>query len=170
MESLEYNKFQTGADLLAEQDARMQFYYDRLSGKLPENIYDDIEQSPKILTGQDFRAMEDERMKKYHDKLSGKNDLIASDDSFDEKVNLVDYENEVSKNSKIYTKEDIDSMSAAEYSKNEKAIKHQKEKIGIPTKEQADKAVSSGGMVYVSGYTRGDGVEVSSYYRSRPSR
>ena len=41
--------------------------------------------------------------------------------------------------------------------------------IGIPTEGELKNAASSGGgVVFVNGYTRSDGVEVKSYYRSSP--
>lgn len=40
---------------------------------------------------------------------------------------------------------------------------------GLPTKEDLDKKVASGGMVYVEDYERSDGTKVSGYYRSYPN-
>lgn len=58
-------------------------------------------------------------------------------------------------------------MSDEDKQKNKAAIFYQKQTIGVPTEEQAKKAVSKGGMVFVNGYTRSDGTKVKSYYRSR---
>ena len=44
---------------------------------------------------------------------------------------------------------------------------YQKQTIGVPTREQAQKVVSKGGMVHVRAYTRADGTKVRSHYRSR---
>lgn len=38
----------------------------------------------------------------------------------------------------------------------------------IPTKENLDKRVQSGGLIYVEDYTRGNGTKVHGYYRRRP--
>lgn len=38
----------------------------------------------------------------------------------------------------------------------------------IPTKENLDKRVQSGELIYVEDYTRGNGTKVHGYYRRRP--
>lgn len=97
------------------------------------------------------------------------NSKVNEDDKvFDENADISEYKNEVTGDSKIYTAEDIDNMSDDEYDENLEAINYQRKTIGIPTREQADKAVEKGGMVYVRGYTRSDGTGVKSYYRARP--
>lgn len=42
------------------------------------------------------------------------------------------------------------------------------ERKGLPTKEELNSKIASGGMVYVEGYERDDGTKVSGYYRSYP--
>lgn len=87
---------------------------------------------------------------------------------FDETKSLKGYVNEVSKSERIFTEEEIDRFSKKQMAEHHSAIEYQRKKIGIPSKKQVDKAVSSGGMVYVGAYVRGDGVQVGSYYRSKP--
>ena len=65
----------------------------------------------------------------------------------------------------FYTKEDIENMSDKELSDNKEAIDFQKKSIGIPTNKQA----KASGMIFVSGYTRSDGIEVKSHYRAHPA-
>lgn len=89
------------------------------------------------------------------------------DKIFDENADLAEYKNEITNDNKIFTAEQIDNMSDDEYEKNVKAIIYQRKTIGVPTKEQAQKAVKNGGLVYVKGYSRSDGTDVKSYYRSR---
>ena len=91
------------------------------------------------------------------------------DKVFDESIDLSGYKNEVTGENKIYTVEDIDNMSDDEYDEKLDAINYQRKTIGLPTKEQADKAVEKGAMVFVRDYTRNDGVKVRNYYRARPS-
>lgn len=43
------------------------------------------------------------------------------------------------------------------------------ERNGLPTKEELDSKVASGGMIYVEDYERSDGTKVSGYYRSCPN-
>lgn len=67
-------------------------------------------------------------------------------------------------------KEGIDTNCIAKHltynkTNNQKAIEYQKKSIGIPSKKQA----AASGMIYVKGYTRSDGTEVKSYYRTRRS-
>lgn len=87
---------------------------------------------------------------------------------FEETKSFKGYVNKVSKNERIYTEEEIERFSRQEKARYHSAIEYQRKEIGIPTKSQAQRAVSKGGMVYVSAYVRGDGIQVGSYYRSRP--
>ncbi len=68
---------------------------------------------------------------------------------------------------RVYTREDIDKMTSKEFEKNEKAIMKQMKEKGVPTNAEAQKAVTSGDMVHVQGYTRADGTEVKSHYRAK---
>lgn len=43
------------------------------------------------------------------------------------------------------------------------------ERNGLPTKEELNSKVASGGVVYVEDYERSDGTKVSGYYRSYPN-
>lgn len=72
--------------------------------------------------------------------------------------------NAVSNSNRIFTAEDIGSMSGSEFSKNEKAIDYQMNNLGIPT--DGDLAGNSD-VVFVSAYTRADGTEVRAHYRSK---
>ena len=83
---------------------------------------------------------------------------------FDESKDYSGYINEVTNSNKIYTKEDLESMTETELQQNKSAIDYQRQTIGIPTNKQA----KASGMVFVNGYTRSDGVQVKSYYRTRP--
>lgn len=106
-----------------------------------------------------------ENLNSDHPKFeAGEDDKV-----FDESIDLSGYKNEVTGENKIYTVEDIDNMSDDEYDEKLDAINYQRKTIGLPTKEQADKAVEKGVMVFVRDYTRNDGVKVRSYYRARPS-
>lgn len=77
------------------------------------------------------------------------------------------YTNPTSGDNKIFTREDIAQMTTDEYTKYEKDINSQLNSVGIPTKAELS---SSSGTVFVNGYTRDDGTEVKSYYRSKPSK
>ena len=85
--------------------------------------------------------------------------------------NYADFVNPETGSDKIYTREEIGSLSPDDFKKNEKEIFAQMNSpIGIPTEGELKNAASSGGgVVFVNGYTRSDGVEVKSYYRSSPS-
>lgn len=72
---------------------------------------------------------------------------------------------ELKDSNRIFTREDIKSMSPEEYFKNEKAIFYQNGKIGIPSGEDLQR---SQGVVHVNAYTRSDGTYVRDYYRSWP--
>ena len=86
------------------------------------------------------------------------------DIDFDESKDYSGYINEVTNSNKIYTREDVESMTETELQQNKSAIDYQRQTIGIPTNKQA----KASGMVFVNGYTRSDGVQVKSYYRTRP--
>lgn len=84
--------------------------------------------------------------------------------------NISGYVNHFTKSERIFTKEEIENMPYKKQKELKDAINYQKEKIGIPTKELAKKAVESGGMVHVKEYIRADGIKVQSYYRARPGQ
>lgn len=77
-----------------------------------------------------------------------------------------DYVNKETGENKVFTKEQIDSMSKEENEKNLKAINYQKKEIGVPTKREADVIIRNGGMIHVSSYVRRDGTKVRDYYRT----
>ena len=68
---------------------------------------------------------------------------------------------------RIFTREDIASMTGDEYLQNENAINSQWGKIGIPTNGDMEREmITNGNIVYVKPYTRQDGTKVKGYYRS----
>ncbi len=79
-------------------------------------------------------------------------------------TNLRNFFNSVSGNNRIFTSEDIGSMSPEEFSNNEQAIRNQWGEIGIPSNGEL---FGSDDVVYVHAYTRGDGTEVRAHYRSK---
>ena len=79
-------------------------------------------------------------------------------------TNLRNFFNSVSGNNRIFTSEDIGSMSPEEFSSNEQAIRHQWDSVGIPSNGELS---GSDDVVYVHAYTRGDGTEVRAHYRSK---
>ena len=81
--------------------------------------------------------------------------------------NYAGYVNPVTGDNKIYTSEDIGTMSVSEYTKNEAAINSQLQSIGVPSTAAIQGAVSTGDVIYVNPYTRSDGTPVRGYYRSR---
>lgn len=80
-----------------------------------------------------------------------------------------DYQNKYLKDKKIFTKEEIQTMSNEDKKKYSQAIKYQNDTIGVPDEKQAEKMSKKegSGLIKVSGYTRRDGTVVKSYYRSR---
>ena len=73
--------------------------------------------------------------------------------------------NAITNDNRIYTAEDIGSMSGKEFRANEKAIDYQMNNLGIP--RESDLA-GSPDVVYVHAYTKEDGTEVKAHYRSKP--
>ena len=131
-----------------------------LKGSVSYDDYDPYTQKAEVLAK--LKEPQESRLEKIKNKIFKSKD---EEKDFDEDADYSDYINEVTKNNKIYTKEDLASMSEDELKQNQKAIDYQKQKIGIPSAKQA----KASGMVYVSGYTRSDGIQVKSYYRARPS-
>lgn len=78
------------------------------------------------------------------------------------------YTNPITKTDKLYTKEEISEMTPVEYNQQRHAIEAQRKSVGIPTENEMKRISAHGGVVYVSAYTRGDGTQVKSYYRSAP--
>lgn len=68
-------------------------------------------------------------------------------------------------NGRVYTPQTVGKMSTEEFGSHNKYVK-----IGdknFMTDVEAQNAVNSGGMEFVSGYTKDDGTKVSSYYRKK---
>ncbi|MDD3013702.1 MAG: hypothetical protein PHC34_08385 [Candidatus Gastranaerophilales bacterium] len=66
---------------------------------------------------------------------------------------------------RIFTREEIKRMKPDEYWENEKAIFHQINSIGIPSKLEIE---NSSGVVHVKAYTKSYGTNVKEHYRSWP--
>lgn len=79
-------------------------------------------------------------------------------------ANLKDFFNKISNNNRIFTAEDIGEMSGDEYEKNEKAIFHQLQNVGVPRRNQLN---GNSDVVYVHAYTKTDGTQVKAHYRSK---
>ena len=78
-------------------------------------------------------------------------------------ANLKDFFKKISNNNRIFTAEDIGEMSGDEYEKNEKAIFHQLQNVGVPRRNQLN---GNSDVVYVHAYTKTDGTQVKAHYRS----
>ncbi len=61
---------------------------------------------------------------------------IPHEKDLNKNTDFSDYFNEVSNNSKVFTREDIKNMSTDEYLKNEKAIDYQLKTIGVPYEKE----------------------------------
>ena len=80
-------------------------------------------------------------------------------------ANLRNFINAIANDNRIYTAEDIGSMSGDEFMENEKAINYQMANLGIPSESELS---GNSDVVYVHAYTRDDGTEVRAHYRSKP--
>lgn len=140
---------------LARED-KLARYTQRLA-ESPEKI---AQMQANLVSLEELKAPQEARKQKVRDIVEGKV-------QFDENADLSGYVNQKSNDNKIFTQEDIDEMTEQEKKENAQAIMYQKQTIGVPTREQAQKVVSKGGMVHVRAYTRADGTKVRSHYRSR---
>ena len=77
---------------------------------------------------------------------------------------LNEFFNKVSNNNRIFTAEDIGEMSGDEFLQNEKAVDYQMENLGIPRRNDLN---GNSDVIFVHSYTRNDGTNVKSHYRSR---
>ncbi len=118
------------------------------------------------LTGQTLKDMLDSQYKKLNDFREQAYIESSLEKRFKGDIPK-GYKNKETGNEKIFTKEQIDSMSGGEKEKFKKAINYQKKTIGIPSEKEAKETVSKGGMVYVESYQRADGTKVRGYYRSK---
>ena len=155
--NVEYNEPQSLKDrlTLARED-KLARYTQRLA-ESPEKI---AQMQANHVSLEELKAPQEARKQKVRDIVEGKV-------KFDENADLSGYVNQKSNDNKIFTQEDIDEMTEQEKKENAQAIMYQKQTIGVPTREQAQKVVSKGGMVHVRAYTRADGTKVRSHYRSR---
>ena len=80
-------------------------------------------------------------------------------------ANLRNFINAITNDNRIYTAEDIGSMTNKEFMANEKAIDYQMANLGIPRESEL---TGNPDVVYVHAYTRDDGTEVRAHYRSKP--
>lgn len=142
--------------LLKSRQEKLARYTQKLA-QTPEEI---SALEAKHVTLAELKAPQDERKQKLRNIIEGKVE-------FDENADFSSYENKKSGDNKIFTQEDIDEMSEEEREENKAAIFYQKQTIGVPTREQAEKSAANGGMIHVEAYTRKDGTKVKSYYRSR---
>ena len=154
---IEYNEPLSLKDrlTLARED-KLARYTQRLA-ESPEKI---AQMQADLVSLEELKAPQEARKQKVRDIVEGKV-------KFDENADLSGYVNQKSNDNKIFTQEDIDEMTEQEKKENAQAIMYQKQTIGVPTREQAQKVVSKGGMVHVRAYTRADGTKVRSHYRSR---
>ena len=154
---IEYNEPLSLKDrlTLARED-KLARYTQRLA-ESPEKI---AQMQANLVSLEELKAPQEARKQKVRDMGEGKV-------KFDENADLSGYVNQKSNDNKIFTQEDIDEMTEQEKKENAQAIMYQKQTIGVPTREQAQKVVSKGGMVHVRAYTRADGTKVRSHYRSR---
>lgn len=68
---------------------------------------------------------------------------------------------------KIFTAEEIGNLSTDDFEELEDKINEQVKSFGIPTNEQANKALKDGSLIWVDDYKRDDGTQVSGYYRRK---
>lgn len=127
---------------------------------------DSFEQKAKLAL-RPAERLKQKLKEEWDNAADAKNKLI---EKFKSQKTLSGYVNHFTKSERIFTKEEIENMPYKKQRELKDAINYQKEKIGIPTKEMADKAVKSGGMVHVKEYIRADGIKVHSYYRARPGK
>ena len=83
---------------------------------------------------------------------------------------LLGYANPLTGNNRIFTREDVGTMTPEEFAKHEKEIDAQTQAFNgtMPTNSDLQReAMTGGGVVYVNSYTRSDGTKVSGYYRSK---
>ncbi len=96
--------------------------------------------------------------------------FAAPIDTHDIESPLFRYTNPLTGNNRIFTREDISSMTNDEFENYEKEIMSQLKFIGIPTNGDMEREIlTSGNVIYVKAYTRSDGTKVKGYYRSKPS-
>lgn len=142
--------------LMRAREEKLARYTQRLA-ESPEKI---AQMQANHVSLEELKAPQEAKKQKVRDIVKGKV-------QFDENADLSGYVNKKSNDNRIFTQEDLDEMIEAEKKENAQAIMYQKQTIGVPTREQAKKAVEKGGMVHVRAYTRADGTKVRSHYRSR---
>ena len=77
---------------------------------------------------------------------------------------LKEFFNEVSKDNRIFTAEDVGEMPIDEFRNNRDAIFHQMANLGVPRRYQL---AGNDDVIYVHAYTRADGTQVKAHYRSK---
>jgi len=82
-------------------------------------------------------------------------------------ANLKNFFNAILNDDRIFTREDIKSMSNEDFANNELAIDFQLHNLGIPTNFDLS---NNSDVVYVHSYVKDDGTEVRAHFRRRPGR
>ena len=105
--------------------------------------------------------------KMFEDMIADKiYNRIKSGDIITSPKDLRDFESSPY-NGRIYTREEIGTMSLEEYAINKKLIDKALSKGDVMSEHDVKNAVQSGGAVYVKGYKRSDGTQVKGYYRRK---
>lgn len=152
-------------DLAKAQKAKIEYYENRIYESMLKKKENQQAASSQIngQTLKDILNTQKQKLADFRNKIYMESSLAKK---FTGKI-PADYKNPETDNNKIYTQEEIDALNDSQKSHLSKAIRYQEKTIGIPTKQQAQKMVAKGGMVFVDSYTRSDGTKVKSYYRSR---
>ncbi|MGN0031742.1 MAG: DUF6973 domain-containing protein [Candidatus Gastranaerophilaceae bacterium] len=155
--------------------------YGKVFSKLPQKQQDDIiaeKIMQKMKAGQLITNPSDNRkFNGFFEKvfnntadLSGKTTGQAAPINQQNSV-LFGYTNPLTGNNRIFTREEVGTMTPDEFAKYEKEIDAQIKAFGgtMPTNGDLQReAMTGGGVVYVNSYTRSDGTKVNGYYRSKP--
>ncbi len=126
-----------------------------------------VDSSEHIFTPDEIDKMSAEEFDKNESAIMQqlKDGLIKNEQS---ETDFLGYSNPLTGSKQIFSREDIESMTNDEYTKNESAINAQLNSIGIPTNDELEiKTIFNGGTVYVNSYTRSNGTKVRGYYRAK---
>lgn len=92
---------------------------------------------------------------------------LQTSDFFNRHKGYHGYKNPISKDSRIFTAEDIGEMTTDEFTDSEKAIRAQWDTIGIPNHRDLIEEAQKGNLFYMNSYTNPDGTKVKPHFRAK---
>lgn len=115
----------------------------------------------------DFGIWNSEQQNRPNNEVIKQTSPTTFEVSVEEQKGYQGYKNPVSKDTRIFSAEDIGDMTTDEFTKTEPEIYAQYGSIGIPSRSELKEHEQNGTLLFIDSYVRGDGSTVKPHYRAR---